>query len=216
MSYVLLLWWFGGIWFQRDFGIIGATFRTLSPLILAGFFVEYWDSHFMGGMLGDIRYLPKVTQLRSDVEFQPRALSFQNSHCLHYLVGTRETGQTTCKSSFSKAWLLSSPPASNTICRYVDSDRRTPCSTALFIVGNLLSACHQSALNNEWGHSRGLALFSSLNACMHSEGLAGLASPQRCRRRRQQAAGKWPELGGGALSSVPPNSPHPLGYSLSC
>lgn len=77
------LWQFGDVWFQRDFGIIGATFHTFSPLILAGFSMEYWDSYIMDGMLRDIKYLPKVTQLHNDLgfdmhfELQPRALSFQ-------------------------------------------------------------------------------------------------------------------------------------------
>ena len=52
-----------------DFGIIGATLHTLSPLIPAGFCMEYWYAHRMDRMFRDIRYLPKVTQLQSDVEF---------------------------------------------------------------------------------------------------------------------------------------------------
>lgn len=130
MSYVLLfLWWVGDVWFLRDFGIIGATFHTLSLLILAGL--------LMDGMLRDIRYLPKVTQLHSDLgfdmnfELQPRALSFQNSHCLHYLVGAGETGQITCKSSPSNAWLPSSPPASRTICTGM---RRGPENTLFYSI----------------------------------------------------------------------------------
>lgn len=109
---------------SEGFYIIGATFRTLSPLILAGFCMEYWYSHFMDGMLRDIRYLPKVTQLQSDVGFWSRALSFQSPHYPHYLVEAGETGQTAYKNSPSKAWPLSSPPANNPICTGMQMESR--------------------------------------------------------------------------------------------
>lgn len=88
MSYILLfLWWVGDVWFLRDFGIIGATFHTLSLLILAGL--------LMDGMLRDIRYLPKVTQLHSDLgfdmnfELQPRCSLLSKLTLSSLLSGSR-------------------------------------------------------------------------------------------------------------------------------
>ena len=149
-------------------------------------------SHFMNGMLRDIRYLPKVTQLPGGmVGLQSRAASFQSSHYLRYLVGAGQTGRTTCKTSPSKAWLFSSPPANNTIHTGTEMEQWTPCSTESFIVGNLLSPCHQSALNN--GPLTGLRFFSSVQSLPHEE-LAGSASHQHRGRRGQQASGlSWEE-----------------------
>lgn len=74
-------------------------------------------SHFMSGMLRDVRYFPKVTELTGGMMgLLSRAASFQSSHCLHYLVGTGQTGQAACKTSPGKVWPFSSPPANSTIC----------------------------------------------------------------------------------------------------
>lgn len=67
-----------------------------------------------------------------------------------------------------------------------DGDQRAPCSTELFVVGNLLFLCHASALNN--GHSQGLGLSSSLQS-PGGKGLADLASQQPWGRREQQVSG---------------------------